>query len=134
MKYGEMNLEIFCDGSGKGGYGFTVSSASGNVLHEHFNKVEGATTNNITEYMAVIEALKWAKDKTNGNVSVFTDSLLVVSQVAGTWRCKKPHLQPLLKEAKELVSYIGARVAWIPRAQNKRADELSREGNAYVRK
>lgn len=125
MTYGSMNIEIFCDGSGLGGWGFTATSSSGNVLYEEYGKLDGDVTNNILEYRAVIEALKWVRDKTCGSVSIFTDSMLVVSQVSGTWRCKKPHLQPLLKEAKTLVFETRAKLAWIPRGKNTRADELS---------
>lgn len=123
---GDTNVEIFCDGSGLGGYGWIVKSSSGAVLHKHFGKHEGdAPTNNICEYEAVITALEWIKGKTTGKISVFTDSMLVVSQVAGTWRCKKVHLQPLQKRAKALVNELDVKLAWIPRAKNKEADELS---------
>jgi len=120
-----LTLEIYCDGSGTGGYGWTAQSASGNIIKEHWGKIQGDTTNNVAEYEAVISALKWALENTVGNVFVYTDSLLVVSQVSGTWRCKKPHLQPLLKQARELMARTDAKLAWIPRKQNKRADELS---------
>ena len=51
-------------------------------------------TNNVGEYKAVILALKWAEDSAHSgdlNVSILTDSLLVVNQVNGVWKCKKEH-------------------------------------------
>lgn len=120
-----IDIEIFCDGSGLGGYGWIAKSLSGDVLKRFWGKYEGTATNNITEYLAVITALEWACETVIGKVSVFTDSLLVVSQVSGKWQCRKPHLQPLHKQTKELVTRLGAKLAWIPRGKNIEADELS---------
>jgi ribonuclease HI len=128
--YGSMDIVIFCDGSGgsnndNGGWGFSAQSKSGNILFEDFGPPEGHSTNNVSEYRSVIAALKWAKGKTAGNVTIKTDSKLVVEQVMRRWKCKKEHLKPLCEIAKTLLIEVDATIMWIPRAENTRADELS---------
>jgi probable phosphoglycerate mutase len=50
----------------------------------------------------------------------------VVEQMSGRWKIKHPAMQPLAKEAAELVRRLGTvRFTWIPRAENKRADRLA---------
>jgi ribonuclease HI len=128
--FDSMDIIIYCDGSGgsngdNGGWGFSAQSKSGNILHEDFGGPDGLSTNNISEYRAVIAGLKWAKNKTVGKVLILTDSTLVVEQVMRRWKCKKPHLKPCCDEAQQLLRDTFARIEWIPREQNKRADELS---------
>ncbi len=130
--YGSIDLYIFCDGSGgsnndNGGWGFCVQSRFGKIIYEDFGAPDGLSTNNISEYRSVIAALEWAKGKTAGCITIKTDSKLVVEQVLGRWKCKKPHLQPLWTRTKELIVEVDAIIMWIPREENKRADELSRE-------
>jgi probable phosphoglycerate mutase len=46
--------------------------------------------------------------------------------MSGRWKIKHPAMQPLAKEAAELVRQLGTvRFTWIPRAENKRADRLA---------
>lgn len=130
--FGAIDIIIFCDGSGgsnndNGGWGFSAQSKYGKILHEDFGPPVGLSTNNVSEYRSVIAALEWAKGKTAGNVTIKTDSKLVVEQVMRRWNCKKPHLQPLCERARWLMYEVDATLMWIPRSENKRADELSRE-------
>jgi ribonuclease HI len=130
FEYGSMNIVIYCDGSGgsngdNGGWGFSAQSEKGNILYEEFGPPDGFSTNNISEYRAVIYALRWAKGKTAGTISIRTDSTLVVEQCLNRWKCKKPHLKPLQQEARDLLYNARAVIEWVPREQNKRADELS---------
>ncbi len=55
------------------------------------------------------------------------DSQLVIEQLLGNWKCKKPHLKALRETACELLAEMGVKYAayWIPREKNERADELS---------
>ena len=55
------------------------------------------------------------------------DSTLVVKQVNREWKTKNPALQSLRTEAEELLAQFESwRVEWIPRKENRRADELGR--------
>lgn len=128
--YGSLDIVIYCDGSGgsngdNGGWGFTAQTEQGRILHEDFGPPDGISTNNVSEYRAVIHALRWAKGKTAGKIKIKTDSTLVVEQCMNRWKCKKPHLKPLCQEAKGLLYDLRASIEWIPREQNVRADELS---------
>ena len=39
----------------------------------------------------------------------------------------KPYLQPYVEECTALLQALGGSLAWVPREQNARADELSRQ-------
>lgn len=130
FEYGILDIVIYCDGSGgskgdNGGWGYSAQTHQGRVLHEGFGGPDGLSTNNVSEYRAVINALKWVKGKTAGNILIRTDSTLVVEQCMKRWKCKKPHLKPLCEEAKKLLYEVAASIEWVPREQNIRADQLS---------
>ncbi len=55
------------------------------------------------------------------------DSLLVVKQINREWKTKNEALRLLRTQAEELLSRFETwRVEWIPRTENRRADELGR--------
>ena len=130
---------VYCDGAclpvNPGGYatwawvavdlqGRELTSASGCLGHGP------GCTNNVAEYTAVLEALRWGKRQGGGLVLVRTDSQLVVHQVNGTWRIKAAPLLPLVQEARGLLAELGGRLEWIPREANTRADALTYQ--AYI--
>jgi ribonuclease HI len=85
----------------------------------------GVTTNNVAEYQALIAGLEKAKELGARRVSVRADSKLVIEQVAGRWRVKQAHLQPLHRQARELLeSFEQVDLAHVPRGQNVEADAL----------
>ena len=56
------------------------------------------------------------------------DSQVVIRQMTGAYTCSAPSLQPLHQEALDLAGRLpGVTFRWIPRNENERADELSRE-------
>ena len=82
-------------------------------------------TNNVAEYQAAIEALTWAHQHADGaSIELCGDSLLVINQVRGQWKCNAEHLQPLRDRMVELVNETGAQLRWIPREENTEADAL----------
>jgi probable phosphoglycerate mutase len=84
-------------------------------------------THNIAEYQALILGLRVALDHGERHVVVKGDSTLVVKQVNGEWKTKHPVLLPLRTKAGELLGqFESSRVEWIPRKENRRADELGR--------
>lgn len=91
-------------------------------------KYIGATTNNIAEYTALIEALKAAREQKGTNLECLLDSELVVKQLNGQYKVKDVNLNKLWHEIKTLeklfqkVSYTH-----IPREQNKQADKIVNE-------
>jgi ribonuclease HI len=54
------------------------------------------------------------------------DSQLVVRQLKGEYKVKSKRILPLYVRATELLNELGGKVEWVPREQNKIADELSR--------
>jgi ribonuclease HI len=128
-----VKLLIEADGGSRGnpgpaGYGAVVCDASsGEVLVECSEGI-GVATNNVAEYGGLIAGLRAALELggSGTDVDVRMDSKLVVEQMSGRWKIKHPAMQPLAKEAGELVRQLGTvRFTWIPRAENKRADRLA---------
>lgn len=126
-----MKLIIETDGGSRGNPGV---AGSGTVVFNETRSRElltiveflGAATNNVAEYHGLINGLQAAADLGADTVEVRMDSKLVVQQMNGEWKIKHPDMQKLALRARDLAGVIGSvRYTWIPRAKNKRADELS---------
>jgi len=96
----------------------------------------GETTNNVAEYLALIEALRAASDicredgleRDRTSVVIRTDSQLVARQVSGEYRVKSQALAPLLGDfRREAGGFYRVSVLHVPREQNRRADELANQ-------
>jgi ribonuclease H / adenosylcobalamin/alpha-ribazole phosphatase len=111
---------------GPAGYGAVVrDAATGAVLAERAGGL-GVTTNNVAEYSGLIAGLLAALELGATEVEVRMDSKLVVEQLTGRWQVKHPGLQPLARDAAELVRQLGrVRFTWVPRSANKHADALA---------
>ena len=88
-------------------------------------------TNNSAEFFALVKALEYLFNE-HIKVDVLLckgDSKLVVEQVHGRWKCKKTHLYKLKNRVKTLLSQVCETwyLEWIPRRENKVADELSKK-------
>ena len=84
-------------------------------------------SNNLAEYKAAVEAMRWAVAQRRKGVLLRTDSQLVVRQAAGDWDCHAQHLLPFVEELRYLLRQAQGRIEWVPRERNQRADALSRE-------
>ena len=121
---------IYTDGSsmeGNAGIGF-VAFKHGKKIKE-FSRAIGKGTNNIAEYKAVIEALRFAIGQGEKRIVIRTDSQLVAKQLNGEYRVKDKKLKPLYEEVKGLMEQLDVKVEWIKRERNKTADRLSKMGN-----
>jgi ribonuclease HI len=130
-----MKLIVHTDGGARGNPGPAavgvviekVSDASTTVVTE-FGKTIGETTNNVAEYTAVIEALRFLKtyDGEKKRVDFFIDSTLVVNQLNGLFKVKDAKLRELLSNVRLLEPDAGGEIRYttIPREQNTRADAL----------
>jgi ribonuclease HI len=96
----------------------------------------GRKTNNEAEYLALIEGLKAVAEWQPDRVELFLDSNLVVEQIKGKYRVKKAELQPLHKQAKELLDGLGeVEITHIEREKNRGADALANMAlDAHVKK
>lgn len=132
-----MRLDVECDGGSRGNPG--IAGCGSSVL-EGDQEVAARwefiakATNNVAEYQGLINALELAIEvaKIRGvaaadlEIQVRMDSKLVVEQMSGRWKIKHPDMKPLAARVKELEAALAAvTYNWVPRAQNKRADELA---------
>lgn len=146
-----MNLTIFADGGSRGNpgpaaCGFVISK-SPEIWTENLNtllefkknssvlisegKKLGNTTNNQAEWQGVLLALKkiltdpiFKKEEVK-NLQIFLDSQLVVRQVTGQYKVKKPELKPFALEVKDcLKNFPSWQIFHIPREYNSEADKV----------
>jgi ribonuclease HI len=107
MNQVQENPELFCytDGASRGNpgssaYAYLVCS-HGSELAE-MGKFLGKATNNEAEYHAVIAALEACSRFSHGQVSVYSDSELVIRQLSGRYKVRATHLVPLYQRVKFL--------------------------------
>jgi ribonuclease HI len=123
-------LHIHIDGASRGnpgdaGFGVFVADEAGGPVAELYGYI-GRATNNVAEYEALLHALRYALERGARRVRVFSDSELVVKQIDGRYRVKHPDMQPLHRQAKELLRKFDlASVTHVRREQNKDADRLA---------
>jgi ribonuclease HI len=88
----------------------------------------GVATNNVAEYRALIEGLRSAADAGVDDLTVVSDSELIVKQMRGEYRVKNQALRALSLEAAALARRIG-RVTYtaVRREHNELADRLVNE-------
>ena len=124
-------LTIYSDGGARGNPG---PAACAFVVEENgktiFKKAKflGRATNNVAEYLGVMEALKWLLENKNTvscQIVLKLDSQLVVRQLTGVYKIKKEHLKDLFIKIKSMERKLPQlEYLYIPRSQNKLADSL----------
>lgn len=128
-----MKIIVHTDGASRGNpgpasYGFTISDGNHKLLYEE-GKYIGITTNNVAEYTAVYEALKFIEkkfDKISLSIELYADSKLVVEQLSGRYKMKSLHLKPIFEKIKILTMELGGVVhTHVPRSHNSEADRLA---------
>ncbi len=86
----------------------------------------GRTTNNVAEYAALIAALTHAERSGCRRLDLYSDSELLVRQVAGSYRVKAPHLVPLFLKVISLRRRLErCAVHHVRREGNREADALA---------
>ena len=123
-------LRLHVDGASRGhpgeaGFGVHVTNAEGVEVASLYGYL-GRATNNVAEYQALLHGLRFALARGASRVEVYSDSELLVRQVEGRYRVKSPGLQPLHREALNLLArFERTRVAHVPRERNREADALA---------
>lgn len=126
-----MRVQLYCDGGSRGnpgvaGSGAVLYDAHGATLAEIAYVVGKKASNNVAEYHGLLRGLEAARDLGATAVDVHMDSKLVVEQMSGRWKIKHPDMQKLALEARNLAAgFDDVTYTWVPRAKNKKADELS---------
>jgi ribonuclease HI len=131
-------VQVFFDGAcqpPKGGgvatYGFTVEGG-GLDFEEHGLAAppwSPRATNNVAEYQAAICALEYLhRQSFRGHVILHGDSQLVIRQMKGEYEVRAEHLRPYHERLRQLEGKFEAvQYEWVPREENTRADELSKQ-------
>ena len=123
-------LKIYCDGGSRGNPG---PAASGYAVYENKKLIYkdslflGVATNNVSEYMSVLIALKWLSKSSGASDLYFTvDSQLVQKQLTGEYKIKNQKLKELAIKIKTIEKKISGNIyyKWSPREHNKIADQL----------
>lgn len=125
-----MTLQIFTDGASKGNPGKAGAGAvifQDGVELQRLTKFLGEKTNNEAEYSAVILALETIKDMklTRENILLFSDSEFLVRQLKGEYAVKAEKIKPLYEQVDNLRQGLQIKFQWVPRDNNKIADELA---------
>jgi len=72
------------------------------ILTKYSLKIGRYVTNNIAEYQAIIKALELASRFTQGKLTCFLDSELVVNQLLGKYKVRHPELINLFLKVQKL--------------------------------
>jgi len=90
--------------------------------------VLGETTNNVAEYTALCRALEAANAMGATDVTVFSDSELLVRQLTGLYKVKSDAIRPLYEQVNDLRNQFDCfRIQHVMREKNKEADRLVNE-------
>lgn len=126
-------LKIYCDGGARGnpgpGAAAFVVEKDGRVVYKE-SKFLGTITNNIAEYTAVIQGLKWLGknqlERYTENIFFILDSELVAKQLSGNFKVKNENLRNLFFTVKSLEKKISRNIFYrsVSRTKNKLADFL----------
>jgi ribonuclease HI len=123
---------LWTDGGARGNpgpaaYAFVLEAEDGTVLDARGAAI-GIATNNVAEYRALVAGLERAVEAGVAQLTVISDSELVVRQMRGEYRVKNRGLQPLFLEASRLARRIGT-VTYeaVRREHNELADRLVNE-------
>jgi ribonuclease HI len=103
-------LTCYTDGASRGNPGpsacaYILMTRSGDVLEERAVFI-GRGTNNEAEYRGLLEGLAAAERLGAVRLEVFSDSELMIRQMAGAYRVSSPRLRPLYEEAQALIRHF----------------------------
>lgn len=136
------SIQIFTDGASRNNPGnaaiaFEIYDHKGNLLKRHSEYID-RRTNNEAEYIALIKALEAGSTFSRGLASCFSDSKLLVNQMNGKDKIKKPHLRQLFSQVMEKAKlYKDVTYDYLPREDKRisRIDKLvNKELNKITRK
>jgi ribonuclease HI len=130
-------LTINIDGASRGNPGLSgigvVISREGEKIAE-YNEFIGNSTNNLAEYMALKKALKMASTMNDDEITILSDSELVVKQRTHNYMVRSKRLKTVFREISNLEkSFKHVRYRHIPRKDNRTADLLANKSiDKYV--
>lgn len=78
----------------------------GQIIASNARVLEGLNTNNVSEYSGLLDLLEWAKEEQLSELTIYSDSMLVVEQSNARWGVK-PHLQKYAAQAFQMLTEGG---------------------------
>ena len=123
--------QLYCDGACRGNpgpaaVGSALFAANKKDIIFEISQIIGKATNNIAEYTALILGLEKSLEHKIQYLQIFLDSELVVRQITGVYRVKKPAMRPLYAQAKDFLKELNSyTIAHVPREKNSHADALA---------
>ena len=117
------------DGSSRGNpgpsqIGFAITK-NGEEVYSRSQPIPDGT-NNVAEYQALISLAEVLVGMDVDEVIIRGDSKLVINQVNGLWKIKKPHLKPLAEAALNYLNQIPKwTLEWVKRDDNEAANSLA---------
>jgi formyltetrahydrofolate-dependent phosphoribosylglycinamide formyltransferase len=132
MRNTKDQIIAYIDGASRGNPGpaaaaFILTSHDGAQLRAKAFFL-GRTTNNVAEYTAVIKALDAAKQVGTAQLTVFSDSELLVRQLNGEYKVKSEQIRPLFRQALDLLGeFENWKIQHIMREKNEETDKLANQ-------
>jgi ribonuclease HI len=127
-------IQVFFDGlcqpvnpGGIACFAFIIKDGT-NTIHREYGWAANNSTNNVAEYIGIINALEWliANNFTTENIVINGDSQLVIQQIKRNFKVKASTIIPLYRKAMFLIrKFKHIQFELIPRWQNTEADRLS---------
>lgn len=119
----------YTDGGSRGNPGpaaaaFVLSDTHGAPLESKAFFL-GEATNNVAEYTAIIKAIEAALQHGAEELTIFSDSELLVRQLNGRYKVKSENIKPLYRQVADLLGrFRNWNVHHVTREKNGRADGL----------
>ncbi|PIZ60853.1 hypothetical protein COY18_00495 [Candidatus Saccharibacteria bacterium CG_4_10_14_0_2_um_filter_41_11] len=119
--------KIYTDGGSRGNPGdsagaYVICSMDDSVVEKSGYYI-GMATNNQAEYYGFLKGLGRARDLGISNITLFSDSQLVVNQMKGVYKVRNQELAPLHQQVSEIANFFEKiNFIYIPRELNKEAD------------
>src|SRR5438552_15062212 len=108
---------------GPAGIGVVIEGPDGG--RTQIAKWIGRHDNNVAEYVALIEALRYALDLNATALHVYSDSEVVVRQMRGEYTCRSPRLHSLNWVCQKLARGLEFSIAHVRRENNTEANRLA---------
>jgi ribonuclease HI len=108
---------------GPSGIGVVIDGAQRGQIR--ISKWIGHQDNNVAEYVALLEALQCALELNARALHVFSDSEVVVKQMAGEYRCRSPRLYSLHWTCRKLARFLDFSISHVRREHNSEANSLA---------
>lgn len=110
-----------------------VMEKDGKIVREISAFLGRGGSANYAEYAALNEAFSWLGKQAKDEVVIHCDSALVCKQMKGWWKIGNGAYSEEAEKAKKTLKSLehSIRFVWVPRAENVRADTLSKEAHSH---